>query len=80
MQKQDPSGLFIGGAFGFAAGATDPAGVVGAALESMVGQYVANMNWDVEWATDWSMPDNIHTRGNNDWVNLSLLSGGRSHI
>jgi len=68
-QRGDPTGLF---ADFFLPGPSD---FVRGALEGMVEQYSANLAWDVEWATDWSLPDDAHTRGSSDWIKLAMLRG-----
>ncbi|MBX3359544.1 MAG: hypothetical protein KF745_14080 [Phycisphaeraceae bacterium] len=44
-------------------------------MEEMLGQYADNMSADVEWAADWEMGDDWHTRGDNQWVKLSFAMG-----
>jgi len=68
-QHRDPSGLFIDF---FMPGPSD---FVTDALASMTNAYAANLMWDVEWALDWDLPDEMHTRNNNDWVHLALAQG-----
>lgn len=69
-------GLGLGVAGGIAGvglpGATD---IAGGALRGMVNGYGQNLGWDVAWATDWSMPDEMHTRVDNSWVALSMAQG-----
>jgi len=44
-------------------------------LEGMTGEYAANQEYDLDWALDWSQPDDRHSRGNNDWVQASFNEG-----
>lgn len=37
-------------------------------LEGVTAEYGANMEHDVEWAMDWSLDDEWHTRSDNSWV------------
>lgn len=41
----------------------------------MVGQYADNAHSDVEWAMDWQMDDEWHTRLDSSWVELSFAVG-----
>ncbi|NRA57336.1 MAG: hypothetical protein HRU13_04365 [Phycisphaerales bacterium] len=71
-QYQDPSGLFIGAIAFFMPGPSD---FITGALEGLVNGYAANLSWDLEWALDWDMPDQMHSRGNNDWMGLAMMQG-----
>ncbi len=37
-------------------------------LENMTAEYAANMEDDLDWAMDWSRPDNDYSRLSNTWV------------
>jgi len=71
MGQQDPLGLFLGYddlvMWGF--------GTLRGGMEEMVGQYADNMDADIEWAMDWDMGDDWHTRLDNSWVGLSFALG-----
>jgi hypothetical protein len=77
ITKGDPTGLFIGGLLMPGPGDILMIGVRGlrGGLEEMLGQYAANQEADLDWALDWSMPDNIHSRMNNSWVSESFEAG-----
>ncbi len=42
---------------------------------ALVGDYSANLDFDVDWAMDWSLSDDDHSRTDNTWVALSLGRG-----
>src|SRR5262249_20952142 len=63
-QHSDPLGLFVG----YDDLASWFVGGMRGGLEEMVGQYADNMLGDVEWAMDWQMEDNGHSRLDNKWV------------
>jgi len=76
--RSDPLGLFF----------TSPADLVGHAvmigmrgvrggLENMTAEYAANMEDDLDWAMDWSRPDNDYSRLSNTWVAQSFAEGMR---
>jgi hypothetical protein len=44
-------------------------------MESMTDQYATNMESDVEWALDWDMGDDWHTRGESSWIARSFARG-----
>jgi len=62
-------------AMGLASPLLGPADFIRGALSSLVEEYAANQEWDVEWAMDWSMPDDAHTRGDNKWVVAAIGRG-----
>ncbi|MCL4742680.1 MAG: hypothetical protein KJZ54_10810 [Phycisphaerales bacterium] len=64
----------------FLAGAADPGGIAGSMLKQMGTQYAANLDWDVEWALDWSLPDDWHTRGSSRWVEVAMIIGAADHF
>jgi len=69
--RSDPLGLFVGYDDLIIAGV----GGMRGGLDEMIGQYTDNMLADVEWARDWDMGDDWHTRLDNRWVNLSFALG-----
>jgi hypothetical protein len=78
----DPMGLFsLGGLMGSMATQAAMAALPGPGdfitkmLESLVTDYALNLDWDVEWATDWSTGDDWHSRLDNSWITLSLGRG-----
>lgn len=70
-RASDPMGLFLGYddlvMWGF--------GALRGGMEEMVGQYGTNMSADLDWAMDWDMDDDWHTRLDNSWVALSFAIG-----
>ncbi|MBC7834876.1 MAG: hypothetical protein H7Y88_07225, partial [Phycisphaerales bacterium] len=52
-----------------------PSDFIGGMLRSLIEEYSSNLEWDLEWAGDWSIADDEHTRGDNSWVNVALLRG-----
>jgi hypothetical protein len=44
-------------------------------LAAMTSEYAANMEADLDWAMDWSLPDDVHSRTQNDWVSESFRRG-----
>jgi len=64
-QQRDPLGLFFGDAVDAYATMGFTAGYLAYRLTS---QYAENLGHDVDWATDWDMPDDWHTRGDSSWV------------
>jgi hypothetical protein len=77
ITKGDPTGLFIGGLLMPGPGDILMIGVRGlrGGLEEMLGQYAANQEADLDWALDWSMPDNAHSRMSNKWVAAAFEEG-----
>lgn len=82
LTENDPLGLSWGveDSLEFAAGAADPAGVIGAMYESLFTDYAANLEADVDWAMDWSLDDELHSRMDSQWVALSLIRGAGAHF
>jgi len=70
-ERADELGLF----FGYDDLALGIVGGLRGALGEMVGQYADNALADVEWAMDWEMGDDWHTRSDNSWVELSFAFG-----
>ncbi|MEQ8843449.1 MAG: HNH endonuclease, partial [Phycisphaerales bacterium] len=68
-QHRDPSGLYIGTVM------PGPSEFITGTLEGLVNAYAANLEWDVEWATDWSMGDDFHSRTDNSWMYAAMGSG-----
>lgn len=52
-----------------------PGDFVLSGLESLVTAYSVNLEWDVEWALNWDLADGLHSRNDNTWVIVALLSG-----
>jgi hypothetical protein len=52
-----------------------PSDFIRETARALVEDYAANLEWDVEWAMDWSLPDDDHSRGDNTWVSLALARG-----
>jgi hypothetical protein len=60
--------------------AIDPTGLVlenitRGMLVGMVTQYASNQEYDVDWALDWALPDDWHSRGDASWIPLSQMVG-----
>jgi hypothetical protein len=64
----------------FLAGASDPMGIIGAMYQSLFTQYAENLNADVDWAGDWNVSDELHSRLNERWVAQSLIVGAAQHF
>lgn len=64
--RTDPSGLFF---------MPGPGDFVSGAMRSMLAEYSARQEWDVEWALDWDTPDNLHSRLDDSWVEIAILRG-----
>lgn len=63
---RDPLGLFL---------IPGPSDFISGALESLVSEYAARLDFDVEWAVDWEMGDDWHSRLDNSWVTLAICQG-----
>lgn len=79
----DPTGLLglpvLAAGVGFAAGLLlpDPGDIISGMLESAVTEYAARQEWDVMWASEWSLSDDDHSRTDNTWVGFALARGVR---
>ncbi len=80
--RSDPSGLFsVGGMLGGVAGAAamfalpGPGDFITGVLKAVVTDYAANMEFDLAWAMDWSLPDDDHSRTENGWIEFAMLRG-----
>jgi len=71
--NSDPMGLMIGAAISF--GLPGPGDMISSALSSLVSEYSANLDWDVQWATDWETGDDWHSRLDDRWITLALMRG-----
>ena len=60
--------------------ATDVGGMVQGMAESLIEEYSARLDDDVEWAMDWSRRDDDYSRLDNQWVNIALASGVARHF
>ena len=69
--NNDPLGLFLGYDDAIMWGV----GGLRGGFEEMVGQYADNMLADVEWAVDWEMGDDWHSRLDSSWVDVSFAMG-----
>jgi hypothetical protein len=54
--------------------------MMGSMYQSLFTQYAAHLDADVDWATDWSADDELHSRTSDDWVTLSLVRGAGMHF
>lgn len=52
-----------------------PSDFIRGALQAMTEDYAANMEFDLDWAMDWSLPDDDHSRLDSGWVNLAIARG-----
>ncbi len=50
-------------------------GTVRGGLEGLTTAYATNLELDIDWAMDWSEPDDNHSRTNNDWIAESFADG-----
>ena len=74
VQFGDPEGLMkFGTAVGFFV--PGPMDYVTGALQGLVSGYAANMGWDIEWAADMDLPDDMHTRLDDSWIPFAMLQG-----
>lgn len=73
VMSLDPSGLFVAGAAGMLV--PGPGDFITGALEGLVTQYAANLDFDVEWASDFDYLDDLHTRGSNSWMPWAIARG-----
>ena len=62
--RRDPLGLWLDAALLYA----DVGFTVGSLARDLTSVYAANQESDAEWASDWGLPDDFHTRGNADWI------------
>jgi hypothetical protein len=53
----------------------DPSDIVRGALQGLIEDYAVRLEWDIDWASDWSMPDDAHSRTDSSWVALSMMRG-----
>ncbi|MBY0111959.1 MAG: AHH domain-containing protein [Phycisphaerales bacterium] len=49
-----------------------PSDFITGMLESLTTEYAARQEWDVEWAMDWRMSDDSHSRMDSTWVGMAL--------
>ncbi|MBX3110312.1 MAG: HNH endonuclease [Fimbriimonadaceae bacterium] len=78
--SSDPLGLyewddFWEDAFSANFGLPGPSDFITGALQSLVEEYSANLDWDVEWALNWDLPDDAHSRLDNRWVVTAMGRG-----
>ncbi|MEQ1906726.1 MAG: RHS repeat-associated core domain-containing protein [Pirellulaceae bacterium] len=77
----DPSGLFFVGSIASVGirlasfALPGPSDFIIGALQSLVQAYAVNLQWDLEWAFDFSMPDDWGSHSSNEWVTAALLGG-----
>ncbi|MBX3404698.1 MAG: hypothetical protein KF699_14905 [Phycisphaeraceae bacterium] len=55
-----------------------PSDFIREAAKAIVEDYAANLEWDVEWALDWDLPDDWHSRTDDTWVGLALARGAKN--
>ncbi|MBX3360286.1 MAG: hypothetical protein KF912_10440 [Phycisphaeraceae bacterium] len=72
VTNSDPLGLFVGM---LSIGCPGPGDMITGVLESLVTGYAQNMMFDVEWALDWSIPDDDFSRTDNGWIAFAIAEG-----
>ncbi|MBX3389124.1 MAG: HNH endonuclease [Phycisphaeraceae bacterium] len=82
IQRRDPLGLYSGDEFvedlfGASFSLPTPGDFIRGALSGMVSEYASRQTWDVEWASDFNLGDNEHSRTENLWVTVALMRGLR---
>ena len=77
IQGVDPTGEFMGLVLGLGVQMMlpGPGDFVMSGLESLVKAYVSNLEWDMEWALDMSLPDSWGSRLDDSWVYSALGQG-----
>ena len=43
--------------------------------QALLTAYSVNLEWDVEWASNWYLPDDLHSHSDDTWVMAAILSG-----
>jgi hypothetical protein len=76
---KDGAGLLWNGFQTFMA-MSDVHGLVQNMAESLLDNYSMNLEADADWAGDWSMPDDAHTRTSSKWVNEAMILGAHRHF
>jgi RHS repeat-associated protein len=73
----DPTGKFAGLLIGVGIQMMlpGPGDFIRSGIEALVKAYVVNLEWDVEWALDMNMADNLGSRLDDDWVYAALGNG-----
>ena len=66
LTNSDPLGLFV---------LPGPSDFITGMPQSLVSEYAARQDFDVDWAMDWDMGDDWHSRLDNSWVTLALGQG-----
>ena len=83
IQGTDPTGEFAANGMGefFWTLTMGPPGIgdsIQGALQSLVTAYAINLEWDVKWALDWNLADDLNTRQDDSWVTEALIQGAIS--
>ncbi len=73
----DPTGKFM---IGVALGAArfllpGPGDFIIGGLQGLVEAYNINLQWDIDWAFDFNLPDHLGSRSDNSWVAAALGAG-----
>lgn len=63
--RQDPMGLFF---FDMALKYAEIGFAVGRIGHGLVSVYSENLDFDADWAADWTQPDDWHSRGDASWI------------
>jgi hypothetical protein len=64
----------------FLAGAIDPVGMIGEVYEAVLTQYFNNQSADADWAMNWNLGDDNHSRNDDTWIYTSGLIGAAKHF
>jgi hypothetical protein len=78
--RSDPSGLYstdelMEDVSGASFGIPSPADFITGVLQALVEDYAENQSFDVDWAMDWNLPDDDHSRTDNSWMVISFGRG-----
>ena len=77
IQGIDPNGEFAAVVLGIGVSMmmAGPGDYIKGAFESLLTAYAANLAWDVQWALDMTMEDDLGTRLDDDWVLAAIGQG-----
>lgn len=56
-------------------GLPGPSDFITGALQALVTGYAANQNFDLKWAGDFDIDDDMHSRLDSSWIKYALLEG-----
>jgi RHS repeat-associated protein len=82
VNKWDPTGMFslmnmlmTAGITGLMNALPSPGDMIRAAVERLVTAYSVNLEWDVTWAANMRLDNDLHSRGSSDWVWEAIATG-----